>query len=241
MAQVYENQEKQKLKSRIKPSLIVLAAAVAAAVVVVCARLALNKKESMPVPAGAYYFAGGDRIELPANTALKRTEGVTIVVSGKEEENLKGYMIFQDPDTMLLQDDTLYFDRKQDVLKSVNCFTTLHLEAGEYRLSGKTNAVLNSGFLYDNKDLYVMLEPSVLVYGNEKTEVPPFSVVSVTYTKDVQVVMPGGEAKFIQAPGQDVSLVFEDGGYLRPVTDTYYQVNGVWRILYTAPSVLPKL
>lgn len=215
----------------------------AAAAVVAAVLTALKKQESIGVADGAYYYAVDEKTELPSGTSLKREEEITLVKQGKQEYSLTGSMIFEDGgSTMLFQDDMLWYDRASDSMRRINYFSRMSRKDGAFAIErGHSSKEVTDGFLYDNGDLYVILESAALTYGSVSVDIEPMTVISCTWNGDVQLVTPDGTCAYIEQPGQDLAVVFSDNCVLNPLVDTYYQANGTWRLLFTSASMVPEL
>lgn len=215
----------------------------AAAAVVAAVLTALKKQESTGVADGAYYYAVDEKTAIPSGTSLKREEDTTLVKNGRQEYSLTGRMIFEDGgSTMLFQDDMLWYDRASDSMKRISYFSRMKQEGGAFVTErGHSSKEVADGFLYDNGDLYVLLESAALTYGDVSVNLEPMTVISCTWNGDVQLITPDGACAYIEQPGQELAVVFSDNCVLNPLVDTYYQANGTWRLLFVTASRVPEL
>lgn len=239
----------KKLRKRIKigkinkkAALIFLIVLFAAAAVIWAVYVALVKQESTGIADGAYYYAVDEKETLPSGSVLKRQDDITRVENRGHEYSLTGSMIFEDGgSTLLFQDDMLWYDRAQDSMKRLSYFTRMTRDGGYVFTRGHSEKSVSDGFLYDNGDLYVILENASLTYGEQTLEIAAPAVISCTWNGDVQLITPDGACAYIEQPGQSLAVNFSDGCVLNPLVDTYYQANGTWRLLFTSVSMVPEL
>ena len=220
--------------------LIVLFAAVA---VVWAVFVALKKQESTGIGEGAYYYAIDEKASIPDGSILRRKDDVTRVENDGHEYSLTGSMIYEDKGkTMLFQGDMLWYDMNTDSMKRIPYFSRMGRDGSKFTVKkGHSEKQVSGGFLYDNGDLYVLLEDAQLSYGEETINLDAGTVISCALSGDVQIVAGDGSCTYLEQPGQQLAVTFGNGCVLNPLADTYYQTNGTWRILFTTPSMVPEL
>ena len=235
--------KKFKLKINRKAVIIFLIVLLAAAAVVWAVFVALKKQESTGIADGAWYYAVDEKTVIPDGSSLHRKDDVTMVKNKGHEYSLQGDMIYEDGGkTMLFQTDMLWYDRNTDSMKKIGYFNRMSREGSSFTVTrGNAKKEVSGGFLYDNSDMYVLLEDAKLTYGDTTQDIMAGAVISCALSGDVQLIQADGSCTYLEQPGADLSVSFTDGCVLNPIADTYYQANGTWRILYTSTSMVPEL
>ena len=238
-----KKEKKHKIRINKKAVIIFLIVLAAAAAIVYAAFVALKKQESTGIAEGAYYYAIDEKEEIPAKSSLHRKDDVTSVENNGHEYSLLGNMIYEDGgSTMLFQTDMLWYDLNTDSMKKIDYFTRMSQNGSTFELTkGSSKKEVAGGFLYDNSDMYVLLEDAKLSYGDTTQDIKAGAVISCALSGDVQLITADGKCTYLEQPGQDFSIKFSNGCVLNPVADTYYQTNGTWRILFTSTSMVPEL
>ena len=235
--------KKFKLKINRKAVIIFLIVLLAAAAVVWAAFVALKKQESTGIADGAWYYAVDEKTLLPDGSSLHRKDDVTMVKNKGHEYSLRGDMIYEDEGkTMLFQTDMLWYDTSTDYLKKIDYFTRMSRNGSNWELTrGHSTKEVTGGFLYDNSDLYVLLESAELVSDAGSTSLGAGTVLSCTWSGDIQIIDENGGCTILEQPGDNLVVRFGNGCELKPLSDTYCQINGTWRLLFTSMSVVPQL
>lgn len=238
-----KKERKKKIRINKKAVIIFLIVLAAAAAIIYAAFVALKKQESTAIAEGAYYYAIDEKEEIPAKSSLHRKDDVTSVENNGHEYSLLGNMIYEDGgSTMLFQTDMLWYDRNTDSMKKISYFSRMRQNGSSFTLTkGNSEKEVSGGFLYDNSDMYVLLENATISYGDTTKEIGAGATISCALSGDVQLVLSDGSCSYIEQPGQNFTVTFSDGCQLNPVADTYYQTNGTWRILFTSTSMVPEL
>lgn len=238
-----ENGLSLNLTKRTKRIIIFLIVAAAAAIVVFSVHLALKQHEIEPLN-NAFYYSQEDKVDMASSAVLKRDEGVTTIrVNKKTSYSLKGYMILEDGGkTIVFQDDMLWYNFETNSLKRIDYFSRLTYKGDTATYKKKhSEKTTKGGFLYDNKDSYVILEKATITWNNLSETIEPMTIICSDANMGVQIIRPDGRVNYLDNPGQDFSVKFSNGCVLQPVVDTIYQVNGSWRLLFTTVSMVPEL
>ena len=238
-----EKKNKHKIRINTKAVIIFLVVLAAAAAIVYAAFVALKKHESTKIAEKAFYYAIDEKEEIPAGSVLSRKDDVTSVENNGHEYSLSGNMIYENGGSvMLFQTDMLWYDRNTDSMKKIGYFNRMSREGSSFTVTrGNAKKEVSGGFLYDNSDMYVLLEDAKLTYGDTTQDIMAGAVISCALSGDVQLIQADGSCTYLEQTGADLSVSFTDGCVLNPIADTYYQANGTWRILYTSTSMVPEL
>ncbi|MGN8801264.1 hypothetical protein ACTNCH_09880 [Candidatus Merdisoma sp. HCP28S3_D10] len=226
-----------------KAVIIFLIVLFAAAAVVWAVFVALKKQESTGIADGAWYYAVDEKTVFPKGSSLHRKEDTTTVKCKGHEYSLGSAMIYEDKGAvMLFQNDMIWYDRETDYLKKVNYFTRMRKDGNKWELTKRhSKKEVSGGFLYDNGDLYVLLENAELTSAAGNISLDAGTVLTCTFNGDVQIIDANGGCTLLEQPGDNLVVTFSNGCYLKPLADTYCQANGTWRLLFTSMSMVPEL
>ena len=227
------------LKKR-RSRIISLAAVGAAAIVIVSAVVALWGRDTYELKEPAYMCVNGSRFDLKGDVRLYHKNDRTTLNAFGEKYEMEDYpLILTDSGAVLLQKSCSWTRAADEMIFRVDYFSEVGKdEEGMYiGRRGKKSRDL-SGFLYDNSDTYVFLEPATLSYNDKTVEIEPMTVVQVVYRDYIQIYGPGLENETEDLDSDAVTAVFENEKRVNLATDRYYAVNGSWRLLFLPLDVL---
>lgn len=231
-----------KRKNR-KPWLISLAAAAAAVLVIVSAVAALRGRDTLTIKEPAYLCINGIRTELEAGATLyHKGDGTTIRFGGKRRTLETAPVITADESSVFMQRSCSWNRVDDDCIYRLDYFSQIGRdEEGVFirRRNKETRDI--SGFLYDNSDTYVFLEPVTLSYNDKSVALAPLTIVQVAYMEQIQIFGPGVETVFEPVTSEAVTAEFSNKKRVNLATDRCYAVNGAWRLLFLPLEALPEI
>lgn len=227
-----------KRKNR-KPWLISLAAVL----VIVSAVAALRGRDTLTIKEPAYLCINGTRTELEAGATLyHKGDSTTIRFAGKKFDLETAPVITADESSIFMQRSCSLNRVDDDCIYRLDYFTQISRDAEGILIKRRNKESRDiSGFLYDNSDTYVFLEPVTLSYNEEAIELEPMTIVQVSYMDRIQIFGPGVEPVFETVTSEAVTAEFSNKKRVNLATDRCYAVNGAWRLLFMPLEALPEM
>lgn len=224
---------------------LILAIPVAAAIVVVAAiALLLDRSVTYMLDSAAVQYYANGTYPLAAETELcQETENAFYIKTGHEKKrelnNLPIY--YADRRCAVLVRDMIYFAPRTKSKARVEFFSEVVCsENGTVRLiRDGDEMVLNPGFLYDGKDLYLFLEPVTLRVNGYVLELPALSYVEAVYGGEVMVFNYETKEQLLEPPQGDVIAEIAGGDYtISLMGDSMTLHDGTKSLLFTRPDQL---
>jgi len=210
-----------------------IAAVLAAAVVIVSAVTALRGRDRLAVEESVYTCMGGQTFTWPDGVELLHGDGRTVLRCDDRKEQIDNYPLVAEDGSLIIQRDMSLTRTDNSHFYRVDYFTRVCPgENGAILKKGGREVTVSSGFLYDNEDTYIFLEPATLTFDDRTVELGAFTVVQVRYRQAIQIYGPGAETVFVYLDGEEVRAVFENGKKVDLATDTFFEKNGEWRLLF---------
>ena len=227
-----------KRKNR-KPWLISLAAVL----VIVSAVAALRGRDTLTIKEPAYLCINGTRTELEAGATLyHKGDSTTIRFAGKKFDLETAPVITADESSIFMQRSCSLNRVDDDCIYRLDYFTQISRDEEGILIKRRNKESRDiSGFLYDNSDTYVFLEPVTLSYNEEVIELEPMTIVQVSYMDRIQIFGPGVEPVFETVTSEAVTAEFSNKKRVNRATDRCYAVNGAWRLLFMPLEALPEM
>lgn len=231
-----------KRKNR-KPWLISLAAAAAAVLVIVSAVAALRGRDTLTIKEPAYLCINGIRTELEAGATLYHKGDSTTIRLGKKKYDLETAPVITADESSIFMQRSCSLNRvDDDCVYRLDYFTRISRDAEGILIKRRNKETRDiSGFLYDNSDTYVFLEPVTLSYNDKTVELTPMTIVQVAYMEQIQIFGPGVETVFETVTSEAVTAEFSNKKRVNLATDRCYAVNGAWRLLFMPLEALPEM
>lgn len=241
-----EETENRKAKRGKRAFIISAAVIVAAAVVIISSVLALRGRDSMEINGAVYTYVHGKKVGWPEGVKLSHRDNVTYLDGGNGEQHLEEFPLISEEDGKIIIQKSCSWNRVSDnAIYRVDYFTEIGKdEEGVFMNRRGKEARDMSGFLYDNRDTYIFLEPAVLYIGGEGGEIrklEPLTAVRVTYMDDIQIFDPYGGEYYKELEVEDVVAVFENNKRVNLAIDHYYLQNGSWRLLFLGLDGLQEM
>lgn len=227
-----------------KEWLILLAPVAAAIIVVVVINLFFTQKlMSYELKGKPCQYYAGSVYRLEEGAILQRTgEDKTVIKdsSGKRTANdLPIY--YEDRDEFITTQDMVYYAPRSGKYGRLGYFSEVRQYANgriEIRRNGE-EVKLESGFLYNGKDLYIFLEPVILTFNGYKINLPALSYVEAVYTENVMVFNYDGKEFFMESPNGSVIARIETGDYeVSLLNDSMTDYTGKRTLLFGRPELL---
>lgn len=216
----------------------------AAAVVLLCAYFALRERDSLRLDGTVSTCVNGQTVTWEQGVKLVRQGDETLLRADGMTQKLESFPLIREDGSIVLQ-RTCSFNRTADNgIYRADYFTQITKEDGKVVLKRRgKSAEVSDGFLYDNRDTYIFLEPATLYIGGEDGEtyrLSPMTVVQVS--SDLyyfQIFGPDTEPVFVENPGTDeIVAVFDGKKRINLAIDHYYMENGAWRLLFLTLDAL---
>ncbi len=217
-----------------KTVFISVMAAVAAATVIGCAVAALRHQESLKPGKASYFYVNGMKTEWSADMKLMRKDGVTVIHEGRRKCEFQEFpLVLEDEDTIILQKSCCYNRIADERIFRLDYFTAVKKDEEGILITRKDKeARSDGGFIYDNNDTYIFLEPVTLTWEDNSRKIEPMTIIQVSYMDYLELYGPGIEPVAEEIGTDEVVAQFEDGRKVNLSTDRYYMRNGVWRLLF---------
>lgn len=227
--------EDKKKKNKRKMLLISAAIAVAAVIVIISAMIALRSRDTLELTEPMYTFVNGMRIDLPAGIKLVRHDNITYVKNGDTEQRLDRFPLINAEDgSIILQRSCSLSPLVQDVMYRLDYFTKVGKDERGIVISYKKKERWDvSGFIYDNSDTYIFLEPVTLSWGETTMELQPMTIVQAGYMEYIHIFGPDIEEAVFEGVDTDrIEVLFRDGKRLNVAADRLYMENGAWQLIF---------
>lgn len=231
-----------KLKNR-KSRLISLAAAAAGVLVIISAVAALRGRDTLLIREPVYTSINGIRMDLEEGVKLSHKDDTTTLNISGTKQNMENFPLITADETSIILQKSYSWNRTADEgIYRLDYFTTVSRDGEGILIKRREKESRDiSGFLYDNGDTYVFLEPVTLSYNDQTRKLEPMTVVQVSYLGSIQIFGPGTEAVFETVSTEAVTAEFAGGKRVNLATDRYYMINGSWRLLFLPLDVLPEM
>ena len=153
----------------------------------------IKDSEIYEVEEDCIYYMDGFEYEVPSGSTMKvnsKSDEVTIIV-GKEETEPNGLPLYYREDKkIILVNDLAYYRPSNgyvDIYK-LSYFTSLSLDSDNVvTISRDIDSHLEtSGFLFDGKNTYVLLQKCTLFFNDHRVTLEPFSYVIVSKGNSVE-------------------------------------------------------
>ncbi len=168
-----------------------------------------------------YQYFGGRKVEYTGSLEIsKENNGITNLQMEDVKIELDSTPIYyKDIENKMLlpQDMAIVFPLDKGTMKRVNHFWTVQLESNiPYLQYEKSKQLVENAFLFDGKDLYIFLEPTTLIVGEERYELSPLSYAKVSYRQSVEIYQ----------KQEDTYTTIEDANYGNVTAQTEdYEIN----------------
>ena len=197
----------------------------------------------MKIDEPVYTSVNGARMEWNDGVTLVHKDDATTLKGSGAEGNWETYPLISQDDTAVKLQKTCSWNRTSDeAIYRLDYFTVVAKDGQGIVLKrrGKENRDI-SGFIYDNNNTYMFLEPVTLSWGEKSLELEPMTIVQVSYRTDIHIFGPGVEPVFEDISTDEVTAQFSDGKQVNLATDRLYMVNGSWRLLFLPLELLPEM
>lgn len=250
------NRGRSRKKTMNNSRLISLAATAAAVMVIISAVAALRGRDTMMIQGPVYTYVNGMQIQWD-EVRLSHKDDTTFLHEGGTKHEFEMYPLIavesrdtgtdsewnvpvEDEERIILQKSGSWNQTRTDEIYRVDYYTEITREGIEVVLNRRGNTIKNpSGFIYDNQDTYIFLEPVMVSWNGKTVNLEPLTVVQVSYMDAIQIFGPGVETVYEKLDGEEVTAEFSGGKKVNLATDRYYTGNGTWRLLFLPLDVLP--
>lgn len=224
--------------------MILLAPVAAAVAAVVIINLFFNRKlMSYELKGSPCQYYGGSVYRMEEGAALLRTsEGKTMVKDSGGRRTANDLPVYyEDRNELTLTQDMVYYAPRSGTHGRLGYFSEVYQFANG-RVTVRRNGEelnLESGFLYNGKDLYIFLEPVILSFNGYEMTLPPLSYVEAVYTGNIMVFNYGTKEFFMEPPQGSVTARIETGDYeVSLLGDSMTDYGGRRTLLFGRPELL---
>lgn len=179
-----------------------------------------------------YTVSMGYRQEFDGGKLEADKEGNTTFSSGDYSVLADGQpYYYENEDRMLLSTPYIWYPVEETYARAVERYSTLTLSSGAVtaKLPNGTETKI-TGFLYDNRDTYVFLEPVYVTCDEETVRIPALSFVR-TYNGSVDIYPYGAEEGYFLTYEEELIASFDNGAGVQLAADTMYYSNGISRLI----------
>lgn len=170
-------------------------------------------------------------------------EGNTTFTSGDYSIMADGQpYYYEGEDRMFLTTPYIWYPVDENYARAVERYSSLTLSGGVVKaeLPNGTQEEI-SGYLYDNRDTYIFLEPVYVTYDEETLRIPAFSFVKTYYGGAADIYPYGEEEGYYVTYGEELTAEFGNGAGVRMDADTMYYANGISRLIQDSVEQLKML
>lgn len=234
---------KKQNRRKKKPVLVSFAAAVTAVIAIVSAVTALRGRDTYKTDQSVYTCINGAVFQWEQGANLLHTKEGTTLREGKDRQKIERYPLIGTEDGSIIMQRSGSWNRTEDEsFLRVDYFTVISRdEQGVVIRRDKKERRDISGFIYDNEDTYIFLEPVTLSYNQQTVELEPLTIVQANYMGSIQIFGPHMEPLFEYLTEEEVRAQFADGKRVNLATDTYFKKNGEWRLLFMPLEALQSI
>lgn len=237
-----ETPKKKKFGKRELMLILIPAAAAVIAVIVASLFVKTASKQKTSKPGHQYYMNAETPIE--GGTVIKKSDDGTATYIDTEAGTIEIAdlpIYYDDEEKFMITEDMVYFDPRSGRFSRADKFTEFYMENDNLWASiGGVKQVVNSGFLYNGKDMYIFLEPVTVTADRFNQSIPTFSYVEAVYGDQVAVFDYKKKKTDLYSAGDDVPAKAVDYT-VNVVSDTVILPDGMRILLFNAPDQLKPL
>lgn len=139
-----------------------------------------------------YQYFGGRKVEYTGTLEISRkTNGITSLKTNDINIDLDSTPIYyktEENKLLFPQDMAIVYPENQGQMQKITHFSTIKLEEDIPYLQYENNKQsIENSFLFDGNDLYIFLEPTTIVVGENSFELSPLSYAYVSYRQIVEI------------------------------------------------------
>ena len=238
------SRKKRKLTAKDVLIIVIPALAALAAVFVAVFFVRSASRKTLTGP-GHQYYAGVENA-VSADTSLSRSEsGKALAKNSNGERALSNLPIYYDDrQAFVVTEDMEYYDPRTGQYSRVDQFTELYKDknGGVHANRENVDKLVNKGFLYNGKDMYIFLEPVTLRLNGFSQELPALSYVEATYNGTVVIFNYDTKESVVMNAETEVTASADSEDYqILLLSDSYMDTQGKRWLLFNAPDVLDPL
>ena len=188
-------------------------------------------------------YYGGNTYRIWDGAVLHRTgDEKTVLMTSNNERTLDALPIyFEEKETVFLPEDMAYYAPRSGKYGRIPFFS--EIRADEYGRvivrHDENEQILEPGFLFDGKDLYLFLEPVIVSFNGYSVAIPALSYVEAVHTGDVMVFDFGVKQAFMEAPNGPATANVASGDYSVSLLGDFVTLHdGSRTLLFTRPEQL---
>ncbi len=133
-------------------------------------------------------YSGGSAATLQQGTKLKKSiTGETVITSGSSEiENSSSFVYLTTKNGVVLTENMIYYSEATNTFSKVDYFTEVYYGGDTwYATRGNKTITLDSGYLYDGKDTYLLLCATTLSVAGSEYQLAELAHIEARYQEDV--------------------------------------------------------
>lgn len=210
---------------------------------IAASRVAVKVQDSCKKPEDAYVVTMGYRENMEGKGKLTvESDDQVVMKSGDQEMNVTSVPVYSASEPEVLLPWTgMWYDTDSETFGKTARYAEAELKDGVCTVTQRHGAqVTVGGFLYDNADTYLTLEPVSLEYNGTRMDLPALSYVKVQEQGAIDIYPYGGEGIY-DGLTTDAVMKFAGGGSINLGMDIMYYANGSFRLLYTGLDAISLL
>lgn len=210
---------------------------------IAASRVAVRVQDSCRKPEDAYVMLMGEKETSDGKGKLMvQDDGTVLMKAGSQEMDVTSLPVYSASESRVLLPWTgMWYDTDSETFGKTARYAEAELKDGVCTVTQRHGAqVTVGGFLYDNADTYLTLEPVSLEYNGTRMDLPALSYVKVQEQGAIDIYPYGGEGIY-DGLTTDAVMKFAGGGSVNLGMDIMYYTNGSFRLLYTGLDAISLL
>lgn len=205
----------------------------------------LKSVRGSDVDNGSRIYYAGSKVDIPDNSSLEVSDDdkKTYLLHDGTESEISLPIYSGDDTEITLPVSMVYYAPRSGLKGRLTYFSKVWIEgAGGIAAShGNKERVLDPGFLFDGKDLYVFLEPVTLSLNGYTLQLPPLSYVEAVPNQNITVFNRETKEFVTESPSTPVIARDQFGNYSMSLLSDSMEVAGAKKLLFSEPDLLDPI
>ncbi len=206
-------------------------------------KAAVRVQDSCKKPEQAYVMLMGGKESSDGKGKLTvKDDGTVVMKSAGGEMDVTSLPVYSASENKVLLPWTgMWYDDDSEAFGKTTRYAEAEIKDGTCTVNQRRGAeVTVGGFLYNNGDTYLVLEPVSLEYNGTRIDLPALSSVRVQEQGAIDIYPYGGEGVYDMLT-TDAVMKFTGGSTVNLGMDIMYYANGSFRLLYTGLDAISLL
>lgn len=183
MKKARKSDEKKKSKKLIPFIIGIVLVLVAVIVIVYLFFIHKNLNSKVLKNEDVYIYFGSEKFDYKGNITLDHNENITNINLDNKKVTLYSEPIYYEKDKRVILPVTYsVINTSAGLQNKVSYYTEIvNRDDYYYLVNNELDYKLNNNFLFDGSDMYLFIQPSTVVFGDEKVEITPLSFVNYIF------------------------------------------------------------